>query len=207
MPKQLDKSAVKRLLHNPDTKVFRNPMMNIGWSVAILVLLSALLIFFFVASISDRDVLKTVLVILIVNGGLFAPFVMVCRRYSIALTKEGMYLSHVDSEDFRGPFSRRNLFVRWDEFSQLKITDGPMMTFRMKGEKYAFTVQDPLLGNGVGRAKKQLPFVEAICSYSGYIYHFQNGEDRTWQYLFASPGHTFDVEAGASDWESLDCSK
>ena len=203
MLRQLDKAAVKQLLRNPDNKVFRNQMMNIGWWVAILTLVSAWLILV----LSDIDVLKTVLVILIVNGGWCVPYVLACRRYAIVLTKEGMYISHVSTEDFRGPLSLRNLFVRWDEFTQLKLTQGPIMMFRVKGERYTFTVQDPLLGNGVGRAKKQLPFVEAICSYSGYIYHFQNGEDRTWQYLFASPGHTFDVEAGASDWESLECSK
>ena len=194
---------MKQLLRNPDNKVFRNQMMNIGWWVAILTLVSAWLILV----LSDIDVLKTVLVILIVNGGWCVPYVLACRRYAIVLTKEGMYISHVSTEDFRGPLSRRNLFVRWDEFTQLKLTQGPIMTFRVKGERYAFTVQDPLFGNGVGRPKKQLPFVEAVCSYSGYIYHFQNGENRTWQYLFASPGHTFDVEADASDWESLDCSK
>ena len=203
MLRQLDKAAVKQLLHNPDTKVFRNQMMNIGWWVAILALVSAWLILV----LSDIDVLKTVLVILIVNGGWCVPYVLACRRYAIVLTKEGMYISHVDTEDFRGPLSLRNLFVRWDELTQLKLTQGPIMTFRVKGERYAFTVQDPLFGNGTGRAKKQLPFVEAVCSYSGYIYHFQKGEDRTWQYLFASPGHTFDVDADASDWESLACSK
>ena len=203
MLRQLDKSAVKQLLRNPDNKVFRNQMMNIGWWVTILTLVTAWLILV----LSDLDDLKTVLVILIVNGGWCVPYVLAFRRYAIALTKEGMYISHVSTEDFRGPLSRRNLFVRWDEFTQLKLTQGPIMMFRVKGERYTFTVQDPLLGNGVGRAKKQLPFVEAICSYSGYIYHLQKGESRTWQYLFASPGHTFDVEAGASDWESLDCSK
>ena len=203
MLRQLDKAAVKQLLRNPDNKVFRNQMMNIGWWVAILTLVSAWLILV----LSDIDVLKTVLVILIVNGGWCVPYVLACRRYAIVLTKEGMYISHVSTEDFRGPLSRRNLFVRWDEFTQLKLTQGPIMTFRVKGERYAFTVQDPLFGNGVGRAKKQLLFVEAICSYSGYIYHFQKGESRTWQYLFASPGHTFDVDADASDWESLECSK
>ena len=203
MLRQLDKSAVKQLLRNPDNKVFRNQMMNIGWWVAILTLVSAWLILV----LSDIDVLKTVLVILIVNGGWCVPYVLACRRYAIVLTKEGMYISHASTEDFRGPLSRRNLFVRWDEFTQLKLTQGPIMTFRVKGERYAFTVQDPLFGNGIGRPKKQLPFVEAVCSYGGYIYHFQKGEDRTWQYLFASPGHTFDVEADASDWESLDCSK
>ena len=194
---------MKQLLRNPDNKVFRNQMMNIGWWVAILTLVSAWLILV----LSDIDVLKTVLVILIVNGGWCVPYVLACRRYAIVLTKEGMYISHVSTEDFRGPLSRRNLFVRWDEFTQLKLTQGPIMTFRVKGERYAFTVQDPLFGNDIGRPKKQLPFVEAVCSYGGYIYHFQKGEDRTWQYLFASPGHTFDVEADASDWESLDCSK
>lgn len=207
MLRQLDKAAVRQLLRNPDTKVFRNPMMNTGWSVAILILMSTWSILFLVGSISDIGVLKTVLIILIVNGEWCVPFVMACRRYAIALTKEGMYLSHVDTEDYRGPFSRRNLFVHWDDFTRLKLTDGPMMTFRAKGERYAFTVKDPLFSVGGTRAKKHQPFVEAICSYSGYIYHFQKGEGRTWQYLFASPGHTFDVEAQASDWESLDCSK
>ena len=203
MPKQLDKTATKQLLRSPDTKVIHNPMMNIGWWVAIFILLSAWLFLLFDVSISDIDVLKTVLVILIFNGGWCVPYVIVCRRHAIALTKEGMYFSHVDTEDFRGPFSRRNLFVRWDEFTQLKLTQGPIMTFRVKGERYAFTVQDPLFGNGSTRAKKQQPFVEAICSYSGYIYHFQKGEGRTWQYLFASSGHTFDVEADATDWDTL----
>ncbi len=203
MLRQLDKAAVKQLLRNPDNKVFRNQMMNIGWLVAILALVSVWLILV----LSDMDVLKTVLVILIVNGGWCVPYVLACRRYAIVLTKEGMYISHVDTEDFRGPFSRRNLFVRWDEFTQLKLTQGPVMVFRVKGERYAFTVQDPLFGNGVTRAKKQLPLVEAICSYSGYVYHLQEGEGRTWQFLFASAGHTFDVEASEHDWESLDCSK
>ena len=198
---------MKRLLRGCDTKVFRNPMVNIGWWVAALILLTAWLTFLIVVSTSDTDVLKTVLVILIVNGGWCVPYVLACRRYAIVLTKEGMYISHVSTENFRGPLSRRNLFVRWDEFTQLKLTQGPIMTFRVKGERYAFTVQDPLFGNVVGRAKKQLLFVEAICSYSGYIYHFQKGESRTWQYLFASPGHTFDVDVDASDWESLECSK
>lgn len=203
MLRQLDKAAVKQLLRNPDTKVFRNPMMNIGLWVAILIPLSVWLIIVFDVSISDIDVLKTVLVILLVNGGWCVPYVIVCRRYAIALTKDGMYLSHVDTEDYRGPFSHRNLFVRWDEFTQLKLTDGPMMTFRVKREKYAFTVKDPFFVAGGTRAKKHQPFVEAICSYGGYIYHFQRGEGRTWQYLFASPGHTFDVEAEGSDWDSL----
>lgn len=167
MLRQLDKAAVKQLLHNPDTRVFRN---------------------------------------LIVDGVWFVPYVMVCRL-AIALTREGMFISHVDTEDYRGPLSRRNVFVRWDEFTQLKLTYGPILTFRVKGERYPFTVQDPFFANGSSRAKKQLPFVEAICSYSGYAYHFQKGEGRTWQYLFASSGHTFDVEVDASDWESLDCSK
>ena len=199
MPRQLDKNAVKQLLHNPDTKVFRNQMMNIGWWVAILALVSAWLILV----LSDIDVLKTVLVILIVNGGWCVPYVLACRRYAIVLTKEGMYISHVSTEDFRGPLSLRNLFVRWDELTQLKLTQGPVMTSRVKGERYAFTVQDPLLVSGGARAKKHQPFVEAICSYSGYIYHFQKGEGRTWQYLFASSGHTFDIEADATDWDSI----
>ena len=203
MLRQLDKAAVRQLLSNSDNKVFRNQMMNIGWLVAILALVSAWLILV----LSDMDVLKTVLVILIVNGGWCVPYALVCRRYAIALTKEGMYISHVDTEDFRGPLTRRNIFVRWDELTQLKLTQGPIMTFRVKGERYAFTVQDPLFGNGGTRAKKLQPLVEAICSCSGYIYHFQKGEGRSWQYLFASPGHTFDVEADASDWDSLDCSK
>ena len=124
MLRQLDKSAVKQLLRNPDNKVFRNQMMNIGWWVAILTLVSAWLILV----LSDIDVLKTVLVILIVNGGWCVPYVLAFRRYAIALTKEGMYISHVSTEDFRGPLSRRNLFVRWDEFTQLKLTQGPIMT-------------------------------------------------------------------------------
>jgi hypothetical protein len=74
------------------------------------------------------------------------------------------------------------------------------MTFRVKGERYSYNVVDLLLTN-YARAKKHQTFVEAICSYSGYIYHFQKGEGRTWQYIFASPGHTFDVEADDSDWE------
>ena len=201
MPKQLDKAGVKRLLRGCDTKVFRNPMVNIGWWVAALILLTAWLTFLIVVSTTDTDVLKTVLVILVFNGGWCVPYVLVFRRQVIALTKEGMYFSHVSTEDFRGPLSLRNFFVPWDEFTQLTITDGPVITFKVKKGRYPYTFQDPLFGNGITRAKKQLPFVEAICSYSGYIYHFQKGEGRTWQYLFASPGHTFDVEADASDWE------
>ena len=207
MPRQLDKAASQHLLRSPDTKVFRYNMINTGWRIVFFLLLSAWLGFVFFVSISDLGVLKSVLAIVIVNGGIFVPYVIACRRYAIALTKEGMYISHVDTEDYRGPFSRRNLFVRWDEFTQLTLTDGPVMTFRVKGERYAFTVKDPLFVVVGTRAKKHQPFVEAVCSYSGYIYHFQKGEGRSWQYLFASPGHTFDVEVDAHDWETLDCSK
>ena len=207
MLRQLDKAAVKQLLRNPDTKVFRNQMMNLGWWVTVFLPLFGWFTILFLFSLADPDALLGVFLVLITSVGGFVPYVIiVSRRHAIALTREGMFMSHVDTEDYRGPLTWRNLFVRWDEFTQLKLTDGPMMTFRVKGERYAFTVQDPLFVGG-SRAKKQQPFVEAICSYSGYIYHFQKGKGRSWQYLFASPGHTFDVEADASDWDSLDCSK
>lgn len=202
MPRQLDKAAVKQLLRNPDTKVFRNQMMHIGWWIAIFLLLSVCLIIAFLESVLDLDALVATLIILIVNVGSVIIYVLVCRRHVIALTREGMYLSHVDTEDYRGILSRRNLFVRWDELMQLKVANDPVMTFRVKGERYSYNVVDPIVTN-YAHAKKHQTFVEAICSYSGYIYHFQKGEGRTWQYLFASPGHTFDVEADAFDWDSL----
>ena len=207
MLRQLDKAAVKQLLRNPDTKVFRNQMMNLGWWITVFLPLFGLFTILFLVSLADPDALLELFIVLITSAVCFVLYVIIVgRRHAIALTREGMFMSHVDTEDYRGPLTWRNLFVRWDEFTQLKLTDGPMMTFRVKGERYAFTVQDPLFVGG-SRAKKQQPFVEAICSYSGYIYHFQKGEGRSWQYLFASSGHTFDVEVDASDWDSLDCSK
>ena len=191
MLRQLDKAAVKQLLRNPDNKVYRNQMMNIGWWVAILTLVTAWLILV----LSDLDDLKTVLVILIVNGGWCVPYVLACRRYAIVLTKEGMYISHVSTEDFRGPLSRRNLLNKYrtiyDSISLNKIGE------RMLSKEDKYTI----FCNSHER------FIKVSQKDKGYIYHFQKGESRTWQYLFASPGHTFDVDADASDWESLECSK
>ena len=76
------------------------------------------------------------------------------------------------------------------------------MSFRVKGERYGFTVNG-LLYNGRVRAKKYQPFVDAICSYSGYVYQFQKGKGHAWQYIFASPDRTANFEADASDWDTL----
>ena len=209
MPRQLDKAAVKKLLHNPETKVIRNQLMEIGGLVLLFIPILAwemfvlIDVFSFSAPGKIADMVESILLILVLPAAFVIAYIIASRRIKMALTHEGMFFSHVDTEDYRGPLSRRNLFVRWDEFTQLKLTNGPIMTFRVKGERYNYTVGAFLISSRV-RAKKHLPFVEAICSYSGYVYHFQKGEGLTWQYLFASANHTFDVEAEVADWETLE---
>ena len=202
MPKQLDKNAAKQLLRSPDTRVFRNQMLNTAWLIAYSILICAYITFVCIVSAQPKDVLVTVIIILIVNIGYVISLVLASRRYVMALTREGMYLSRVNTEDYRGSLSRRNLFVRWDEFTELKLSEGPVMSFRVKGERYGFTVNG-LLYNGRVRAKKHQPFVDAICSYSGYVYQFQKGKEHTWQYIFASPDRTANFEADATDWDTL----
>ena len=202
MPKQLDKNAAKQLLRSPDTRVFRNQMLNTAWLIAFSILICAYITFVCIVSAQPKDVLVTVIIILIVNIDCVIALVLASRRYVMAFTREGMYLSRVNTEDYRGPLSRRNLFVRWDEFTELKLSEGPVLSFRVKGERYGFTVNG-LLNNGRFRAKKHQAFVDAICSYSGYVYQFQKGKGQPWQYIFASPGHTANFEADDTDWDSL----
>ena len=207
MPKQLDKAAVKELLRNPETKVVRNQMMDIAGVLGLFIPILGWEIFFLIAFFSvpvlDKttgEVLASILLVLVVPAALIVAYVVTSRHYKMALTHEGMFFSHVETEDYRGPLSRRNFFVRWDEFTQLTLANGPNMTFRVKGEKYGFTVSAFLI-SGRARAKKHQPFVEDICAYSGYRYHLQQGDGLTWQYTFASPSQPLDFEVADSDWE------
>ena len=202
MPKQLDKNAAKQLLHSPDTRVFRNQMLNTVWLIVFSILLSAYLTFVCIVAANPKEVLVAVILILIVNIDCVVAIVLASRRYVIALTREGMYLPRVNTEDYRGPLSRDRLFVRWDEFTELKLSEGPVMSLRVKGERYGFTVNSLIIGGRV-RAKKHQPFVDAICSYSGYVYQFQKGKGQPWQYIFASPSHTANFEADDTDWDTL----
>ena len=202
MPKQLDKNAAKQLLRSPDTRVFRNQMLNTAWLIAFPILLCAYFTFVCIVAAYPKDVLVTVIIILIVNIDCVVALVLASRRYVMALTREGMYLSRVNTEDYRGPLSRDNLFVRWDEFTELKLSEGPVLSFRVKGERYGFTVNSLIISSRI-RAKKHQPFVDAICSYSGYVYQFQKGKEHTWQYIFATPDRTANFEADATDWDTL----
>jgi hypothetical protein len=199
MPKQLDKAAVRQLLRNPDTKVFRNQFLHIG--------LLAMCVFLFILWDAALFVpvctsVVAVIVLLTVQATCLVGYWFWGRCSVMALTPEGMYLFRANTEDFRGPLTCDRLFVRWDELTMLKLEDGPIMTFRVKGGRYAYTVSGDIISSRT-RAKKQLPLVEAICSYSGYIYHFQKGDGLTWKYIFASPNHTFDVEVDDTDWATL----
>jgi hypothetical protein len=200
MPRQLDKAAVKQLLCNPETKVFRNQFQHIG--------LLAMFIFLFVLwdvslFFPNGTTVVTIIAFLTVQAACMVGYWFWGRCSVMALTPEGMYLARANTEDFRGPLTCDRLFVRWDELTMLKLeNNGPVMTFRVKGGRYAYTVSDDIISSRVS-AKKQLPLVEAICSYSGYIYHFQKGVGLTWKYVFASPGHTFDVDVEEADWETL----
>ena len=199
MPKQLDKHAAKQLLRSPDTRVFRNQLLNVDWLIAFAIPLCA---WFCIDSVPIKDILRSLLVILVVFVVGVVAFIMDSRRHVLALTREGMYIWEVNTEDYRGSLSRRNLFVRWDEFTELKLSEGPVMSFRVKGERYGFTVNG-LLYIGRVRAKKYQPFVDAICSYSGYVYQFQKGKGHAWQYIFASPDRTANFEADTTDWDTL----
>ncbi|MBQ9865024.1 MAG: hypothetical protein IJM33_06775 [Bacteroidales bacterium] len=196
MPRQLDKAAVKKLLRKPDTKVFRNRSLHI----ALLVTLAFLFIVWDVALFfPDDTAVATIIIVLTVQVASLAGYWFWGRCSVLALTPEGMYLSRANTEDFRSPLTYSRLFVRWDELTMLKLENGPTMTFKVKEGRYAYTVSDDIISSRT-RAKKHRPLVEAICSYSGYRYYFQQGVGLTWQYIFVSPSSSSDFEVVDSDW-------
>lgn len=203
MAKYLDRQAAKSLLRDPATTVFRNPMAECG--VLVMVVLEVLACLLFLTSISfsnpDWRTVTTVSVILLVGMGFWVVYFLE-KRSGIAFTKEGMYLSRVETEDFHGPLSQSRMYVRWDELTELSLSYGPVMSFRVKGYRYGFTV-DNVLPISSGRAQRNLQFVEAISSFSGYKYHFSKGKGLTWQYLFILSNRSANANADAYDWESL----
>ena len=120
----------------------------------------------------------------------------------IAFTQEGMYLPRVETEDYRGPLTCSRLYVPWNELTELELSYGPILSFRIKGQRYGFTVNS-LLGSNRSRAKRNLEFVETVSSYSGYKYHFSKGEGLTWEYLFILPNRAANAKADNYDWESF----
>ena len=203
MAKYLDRQAAKSLLRDPATTVFRNPMVDCG--VLVMVVLEVLACLFFLASLffSNPDLRTVIMVsVLLLMWIGFCVAYFIEKRSGIAFTKEGMYLSRVETEDFQGPLSQSRMYVRWDELTELSLSYGPVMSFRVKGYRYGFSVVG-VLPSSSGRAQRYQQFVETISSFSGFKYHFSKEKGLTWQYLFILPNRSANASADSYDWESF----
>lgn len=205
----LTNQAVEKLLRQPDIKVIRNPLHNETVNITIITLTLiwlGLLLMATVESIETSDSWKgywTLLVILIVHIATCVAVFISGRRTILALNKEGMYLSTVNTEDFRGPLSLRRHFFRWDEITELTLFSGPILSFKIKGRPYGFTLNPNIMTNGDSRAKKYKQLIEDISAYSGFPHHFHQDSRNNWKFIFATPFRSANTEVDEWDWDSL----
>ena len=205
----LTTQAVEKLLQQPDVKVIRNPLHNEAVNITIIALTLlwlGLLLMVIMESIETTDSWKaywTLLVILIVHIAACVAVITGGRRTVLALNKEGMYLSTVNTEDYRGPLSLRRHFFRWDEITELTLSSGPTLSFRIKGRPYGFTLNPNIMTNGGFRAKRYKQLIEDISAFSGFPNHFHQDSRTDWKFIFATPFRPANTEVDEWDWDSL----
>lgn len=205
----LTTQAVEKLLQQPDVKVIRNPLHNEAVNITIIALTLiwlGLLLMIIMESIETPDLWKaywTLLVILIAHIAACVAVFIGGRRTVLALNKEGMYLSTVNTEDFRGPLSLRRHFFHWDEITELTLSSGPTLSFRIKGRPYGFTLTPNIMTNEGFRAKRYKLLIEDISAYSGFPHHFHQDSRNNWKFIFATPFRPANTEVDEWDWDSL----
>ena len=206
----LTTQAAEKLLRQPGVKVIRNPLplhwVRLVGAMYLTLLWLGLLVMIIVGALETHDLWRSYWVlgiIMLVHVATCVSIFIAGRRAVLALNKEGMYLSKVDSEDFRGPMTLRRRFFRWDELTELKLTSGPVLSFRVKGHPYGFAMNPIQSVNIGGFNKRNMQLVEAITAYSGYPHHIHNDGRNYWQCVFATSLRPANAEADVWDWDSL----